>query len=464
MSPLATAVTFTATGIEHSQRGFLGNKDRYVAKFTLSRRGAGSAEASAFEIVTEPPGRLLENPSPGKSRLASETLLLDQRIHTYDTGMTVSLSDAAAPPERWQLCALIDTTRKCTDWRKWTPGQASDAKAGVGPALHIEGTPVAVEPAPDGGFLVLSRAPDRLHLLEHSGEPRAQAKLGGEPTALLADKGSVFVGMKPGVVVSFDAKSLQPSALATVPLSEEAGTFGALPSRIPVSFASDGANIWFLTRGGSDATGIFLADRELTSLRLPPYYEKVSFDLRDMHLTSGNGVVYGAQTNTTPTSLHLFRPDGYHEYGGHDFEAVSCATDMMTGSPILGSREPEKPGVFVAPGCNGEMQILAATSPKQLDPLRATGQATAFASSREAWRTVILAGLEGRLLVAVNTTVDPAGASTWQAAIYEVLESDRRQLLELPEAHIMDVAVSGKSALLVAATKEGRRQLITLTP
>lgn len=459
VSPKAV-IELVATSPGRDTRGFFGEPDRFNIGFTVTNKGNLAAEVSAFRVLTEPPDALVEVPHEEEKMTGDASITLSPAsdsaaggVSGWKTWISVAPKAGAPVPQRWQLCANVEARQQCTSMRDWKPqGDFSPQTA-----FDLQnGLSEKVINAAYGrsGLILVSRSPNRVYRLSSEGKILEQRDLDGEPTALSTGPLGLFVGTRgPDQILQLDASSLGTLAKTEIRFPPDVvGSFNEPLSTTPVSLAQDGKYVWALTRGGASGTGLLYVDGALKNLNVPKYFGDVAFDIRDMHLVSAIGGVWGAETETTPASLQFFGPETRTVFDGHDNDAASCATDISV----------DRSGRLVVPGCDGKLQLVE-TDGTRLKVVSESPQIRQYRAGSGVWTTARLAPLSDSMMVAVNVTVDPGGRASRALYLYRVImSSGLGEIFKLDGAHVVDMAVSETVTVLVLENEAGKHETITI--
>lgn len=457
----ALDVDLVAGAIERKSAGLFGEPELFAVPISIRNVGRLPADVAHVTVESDPPGALVErreSEEPGK-RLLSEVVFRTSPgngeasgtgTHTYETFAYVTPARAASAINSWRVCADVQGTRRCTSQSVWRPAGAPGPTSAF--PLPDEIVRNAVDVASDAaGFVVATRTPRRLYRLAPDGRIAATRDLDAEPTVLASGSLGLFVGLRPNVIGRIDPDTL--TLLSTRELTAPAATTGAFDAPVsttPASMAQTTSSLFVLTRGGASEAGLFLLDGQLSAARIPSYFSKVSFELRDITLHGDSDVVWGTQTDTTPASLFRFSENTYRQFSGHDFEAVSCALGLAVDGPTL-----------LLPSCKGELQQIDRPD-SSIMSRGVRGRLTLPSSLKDVWVTYHMVRRPDRYIVAANLITAPAGEASWSLLLQEISAGSPATLLQIENAHIASLAAEDASVVAILEAKDGRRHTVAL--
>lgn len=294
------------------------------------------------------------------------------------------------------------------------------------------------------GYFIGSQNPNKLVILSKTGDVLKTALLDGKPTAISYGPLGLFVATRgPNKILKFDPQTLAPQGKLEIDFPQSVvASFSEPPSVTPYSLAQDNSTLWLLTRDGENGAVLSHTDAKLSKLTIPPYYETVNFDLRDMHLRSGRDAVWGARNATTPSSLFSFTKQKHTEYKGHDFTKVSCSSDILSQQSYI-----------VIVDCDDRLQTIL-PKPRKLDIRDDLGPTPTQPTSATIWATTFLAKTKTKHIVGINLSDRSSGqpVNSFKIAIINPNEEPKvifaRENMELIEfvAHENTTIVTMKSA------------------
>lgn len=316
----------------------------------------------------------------------------------------------------------------------------------MSPVLTDDAKSVVQVVAYENGCAAIRNQPSELIWLDRQGQAIARIPLEGEPTVAAVAPGRVVVGTRgPATMAEFSSEDR--SLLRSVSIAIGQSDPNAAPiSTDPDSMVVQQNRIWILTRGTAGRPGLAYLDSH--GWTLPPYYESIEFDLRDLALRLVGGEVWGAEDATTPASLLRLDDKEMVEFSGHDNDAVSCTRDVA--------------------GWRGS--VLVWTCDQALTALRVTGSTLAFASSLGQgpsladgsgdWLTQKLAPFADGVLVGVNRA-RPMADDRFTETVVAVVRPGRptEVLARLTDARVASLAVAGVDAMLLFEDRNGKRDL-----
>jgi len=427
------------------QKGFFGDADVYNIVFKATNEGGAGGQITGSTLEVLPADALVQIPNtPREPEIVAPGAV-------YTDHALVKVND---PGARFRACVHVTETRQsCSDWRNWKPtgnflyGDAFD----VGDDLRTTATAVA---RTEGAFIVAAASPNRVVRLTEDGTRLAEADLPGTPASVSVGPLGVFVGLTaPNAIARLDPSSLSVIETVTIAFPEDADRWGEPVSNRPVSLAQDGERLWILTRGGASTAGLGYFTRDLSVFKVPPFYQDVSFDLSDMRLRNGFGVVWSGRNGTSPASVHRFSSVSHTEFGGHDFDIASCASDAFATGPEM----------LLLPDCSGAVWRVAVNG-NRLDQLDRIDSMLGYQSTSGSWEEVLLGEAEaGRHFgILTQRTSGPSVSSETHKISASTLNwpSGPKLIFSLDNASVLDVAGGTASFLLLLEGDGGRRQLV----
>ena len=291
--------------------------DEYQLTVTIANRGWRPVAIERAEIEFAPPANVRQEGvdlsgelEPARERQGVVTLFATGRLQAGTTA---------------RVCVWARAREICSPWQAWEPDR-SGAETILAPVLAGD-APAALQVAShDEGFAVLRQHPSEVVWTDLEGRELARTPLEGEPTAVTAAPGRVLIGTRgPAALLEFSSENR--SLIRQVPVSLPNGDPGSTPiSTDPSSIAAQDQRLWVLTRGTAGRPGLaYLRGSEWI---LPPYYEQIEFNLRDLALRTVDGQIWGSEDATTPASLIRLDEQNMVEFSGHDNDAVSCTRDV----------------------------------------------------------------------------------------------------------------------------------------
>lgn len=431
------------------ERGYFGQSPKYNLPYSASNDGNSAGKITATSLVTNPAdAAVIASSGPELSADAPRVLQPGALMR----GHFIVTPRQAVKTFEWQVCVTEqDGTGHCSEMKNWAPSGDFTPATAFELSPEISRRAVAVEQVSDG-FLIATRSPGRLHYVGTDGKTRMMRELPGEPTSLLAQDNVVLVGTKaPDSLIRFQLPELKQTHQVAVSFpSDVRGAFDDPVSSTPVSIARGHNRVWIVTRGGAAGTGLLHFSETLSDQQLVPYFSTVSFDLRDMHLSSNGQEVWGSQTDTTPASLHRFAPRTYKEFGGHDWDIASCATDLLVLADYM-----------LVPDCNGVVQKIRSDA----DTLNIVGKQSHFFgydSSASNWTlTRLRKDNQDKPLAAAVTQTRSSSSSVLRSVVTNLDDSVGVKLsLEVPQLAIVDLAQSNDFALIILENNTAERETL----
>ena len=427
------------------QKGFFGKPDMYKVAYKATNRGGVAGQMSGATLEVDPPQALKRQGSP------ADELHPIAPGASYEGAFLLSVSDHAA---RFRVCVqTLETKQTCSPWQDWlSQGQFPFQQVvAIDEALAIEARAAAWE---GSAFLVAARSPNRIVRLNEEGLSLAEGALPGTPTAMSIGPLGLFVGLTaPDEIIKLDPDTFDILGRYSLSFPDDLDAWGEPVSTRPASMAQDGTRLWVLTRGGASSSGLVYVDGDPEAPTVPPYYKEVSFDLSDMRLRDGTDAVWSGQDSTTPTAIHRFQANAYTEFGGHDYEIASCASDLAAG----GGR------ILYVPDCDGVLQTVEVGNGR-LHLQDSVARILDYQSTVDSWERVLLGETPGGGYIGVlsQRTSGPRVVPEIHRIAVSALDQSlgSRKIFALDGAKVLDMAVGSKTALLFLESDEGERQLV----
>lgn len=440
------------------ERGFFDRPDRFNMIFDLANTGRRAANIVSAQIQTEPPSAL-ETLSQGVEHSSAKPRVIESGGMATNH-FVVTLTGARDAPFSWRICATQDTgVTNCGERQDWTPQGAfvPDDAFQVDP--EISANAVLLAAAPDG-FFVATRNPHRLHRIGMDGEIMHTLDLDAEPTTLLAQGDDLLIGTRgPDSVMRLDPATLGIEARVGIRFPPEIlGAFDAPVSSTPVSIAKGGGRVWVVTRGGASAAGLIHMSEALADPVVPPWFKDIAYDLGGLHLVSGSQHAWGGQhawgavTNVTPASLYRLSPGAMKVFGGHDWDIVSCATDVL---PV--------DDAILVPDCDGVVQRVG-VGENDLSGRARLAHTFGYDSSASIWTEVHLRQ-DAAGEFAAYTVNEIRGSPMVPSRTFVTRLNAKKGLslaLEVGEARIIDLAIHGPIFMVILEDGDGKRQTLAL--
>lgn len=430
------------------ERGYLGMPAVYNLIYEIANTGALPGKLVSARLVSTPSDALSVVDTGPEYSAESPTFVEPGGQVTNRFEVTV---EDANSDIRWRICAdELELGDVCSEDQTWAPvGDFSPATAFTLPD-QLSSRTIAVAAAGDD-FIVAAVDPNAVYRIAADGAIKASRNIDGEPTALYADSEGIWVGTRgPDEVLKIVGPQLVVGSSATVGFpSSIRGGFDDPVSSTPVSIGRAGDRLWVITRGGAAGSGLIHFSMDLTDPQVPPYFDEIDFDLRDMHLSSNGIEVWGAQTDTTPASLFRFTPERAVTYSGHDYDIAACATDVLVRAEDL-----------LIPDCDGFVRTVVA----QGGELRIQGSLeslTGFELDPSRWTEVRLRGKgDGAAAFLVRT----ARGGDRTSSLVNILNpvSGLKVPLSIEGPAIRDLAAGEDAFVVVIQDSEGDRETLAL--
>jgi hypothetical protein len=385
-----------------------------------------------------------------------------------ERGFTIQASSLSAAGA-WRICAYPDDAPKaCADPASRDVSGSAYGENGFAIPTEIARQAVAIAWG-GSNFLVLTQSPNRLWTLAEDGQAKPVLDLAAPPISISSTPLGLYVGLggKANTVIRLDPATyaILGSREITFP-AELKGTFGEPLSRTPVNLADDGRLLWVRTAGEAGASGLAYLPADLGTLATPPWFEDNSFEVSDMALRSGAGAVWSARTNTTPSSLYRLTAEKLDIFDGHDFDSVSCASDVLPAASILtavGADAPDDADVLF-PGCEGDVRSVKAGA-DGVQALPDYGVLIGYRPSPTLWPSALMGKtVDRRLIVGVTSRHGraPEGPFTYGVSIdaYGVSGGATNFFLEEEGVQLVALAGGAKTALALVENDHGERELV----
>ena len=436
-------------------RGFFGIPDKY--RISLSAKNKGEVAGKLLRVSFE------SKPSDALMMMGgSYEPALDKQIvppgSAFNGSFLVSASGNADKSE-WRSCFHFNKGKElCTSFIPWkTRGKLLYGdRFPIDPKLAQGARAVAYA---RGAFLIATTEPNQLIRMDENGRVLLRKNLPGLPTALAIVTGkneidTAYVGVgDPDLIVKFDPITLNTEASRKInfPDSVKKSMSEPIATR-PANLAWDGEQIWVITRGGASQNGLAYLDANLDKLHVPPFYDDISFDLPGLRLRPGDGAVWTGDVATTPSSLRRLTTDVLTVFGGHDYELVSCANDVLS----------DRTGVVVN-DCKGYAHRVLIKDGR-LSAGDRIDNLLGYSNPRSTWSTVLLGRAPNeRYFASVNIrTSQPHDPNSVHQASLVQFDWSKGGVIKLQanRSVIEDMALGTKGALIILKSDNGQSQLV----
>jgi hypothetical protein len=251
-------------------------------------------------------------------------------------------------------------------WRHWSrpPDVPTAETAAEGPqGLDVRPLPEALRhrarlavSGGDGMTMALADPTEIVRLDKDGGVSARRPLPGGRRALAMATARDVLyvaTGTVDSNVLELDGRTLDERGTSPAIPDDALDPWGAHVSPVPTSLAATGSELWVVTGGSQGEAGLFSCDSQRLSQchwHRPAYTTDASGTLssvRDLSLAAGPPV-WAITSGTTPSSLYRLADDRVIEFGGHEFESVSCAWGLAvtpSGNPLLVSCDQELTGL-----------------------------------------------------------------------------------------------------------------------
>lgn len=344
-----------------AERGFFREPDEYALPVRVANEGRASGTVLRIRLEAEPADAIsVLQGDEVQPTVVPPAGALTRALRFAGNVGTARLRGCAEPATLPKVCSQymeVDTSARApfADAMPLDPDVARTATAVAweGSAFLV-GTTENVAASDTSGTVDPDRTHDRLLRIDQDGTVVKEVALDGVPTAISVGPLGTFVGLAAPVdrIIRINPKTLETLVKGNVNFANGSiNGYGNPISLRPSDLAQTNSHVWVLTSGGAASAGIGYFDPELKTLKKPTYYEDVSFDLNGFRLRSGANAVWSGESNSTPASVHRLTAEKHVEFSGHDFEAVSCASDVIE----LNAE------IIAVPNCMGMVQTLKVT-------------------------------------------------------------------------------------------------------
>lgn len=347
----------------------------------------------------------------------------------------------------WRPCLDFVDRVVCGAWRSWRVDQSFDAPPPVDLTASIgEGARLVI--SAQERFFVGTRDPNALLALSTAGDIETRVSLRGEPAAIAVDESRIFVATEtPDEIVVLDATSQEIVSAKRIPRFTVDFDFASEDvSTRPISLLVAGDTQWLVTSGGSSYSGLLFSTSG--NAGWTAYFDPLETTVDDLRLRAYDDTVWGVSTGTTPSSVFWFGIDDHVEFGGHEFDDVSCATDILpTGGLSVLLRDCE--GELIELTREDERLIKSET----LGRLRLDLEST---SAGNIWVDELLARDGDVTLAAINVKNPAEGLPLLAGLVSLGPDGRRRTLFQDDDLHIVDLAAANGHALIIVEDTDGR--------
>ena len=433
------------------ERGLFSVPEKFNIQFSIENTGNKSDELSKISLETEPSNALvIEKQTPV---IGSEPTMIGTK-QTADSYLLVSEAETEVP-FRWRLCAyFISTKQHCSVYSEWLPGRSFLYGDSFSVVDELKHNSVAV--AWDGNnYLVATHSPNRIYRISELGTVLKRVDIEGIPVTISVGPLGIYLGTKnPDSIIKLTEESLSTEFSTTVNFTKSIkSSFDEPVSSTPASMAQDGKHLWLITSGGASGYGLAYISSDLSSQTVPPFYHEIDSELSDMSLKNGYESVWSGQSQTTPASLFKFGTGSMDIIEGHDYEIVSCATDVL----------PDGNRLWV-PNCEGRVEEILYTN-GEISPGSSLDSLKGFKSNLNNWQiSNLLKTADNKPLGAVS--VDERNEQleiVEQTATVSALgwNDGSSMKFDASNARIIDIAAGRHTALIILESDQGKTQLVS---
>ncbi|MEP3889289.1 MAG: toll/interleukin-1 receptor domain-containing protein [Hellea sp.] len=223
-------------------------------------------------------------------------------------------------------------------------------------------------------------------------------------------------------------------------------------------FAHDGERLWYTTSSQTGEAGLFFVDPNTEKVERVPYYEAVSWDIDGFRLRSGDGAVWSGEANVTPASLHKFQADSHTVFEGHNYEALSCATDAFAVSDSS----------VLVPNCDGNIVAVSLVSERpQIDKLGSEYNTLGFGTAQSDWSSVLIDQTPSGLRFAIVTTHSNerfGGDGSYRIVVNRIANNLGSKIaFEMRGAQMLDYAVGENIVMLKLQSDDGKIENVPIS-
>lgn len=283
----------------------------------------------------------------------------------------------------YRVCAEFDQAPQiCSPWATWAQFKPNQYLYGDAFEMPVE-LRNAEGPIASHGGDVLFGVGNQIIALNGEGETRALT-FPDRITAMYAGplgRYAAVAGATPSIYRFDLGAGLVEEGFATLPAPGLRNVYDEPVSSVISSFADDGSSIWFKTdeRLGEPTLGFF--EPGSGQSELAPYWQDLAFDLGGLELKSGTGRIWSGSRNSTPTTVYALERAEYSEFSGHDYEALSCVSDVYEIAE----------NTVLFPNCEGVIQsfVLGAQGPA-ISNLDSSYRTLGYGSEQADWSDVLI--------------------------------------------------------------------------
>ncbi len=449
------------TIIPHS-RGYFAEPDRFTIKgFTVNR-------SKENELLTGIRGEVENQDVRLELSLAFDEGSTEIEAAAGRRGQWAALASFTAaeegfnlrvenvPKTNWRVCLEFVDHEKCSDWLPWRVTGNFDHPPPHELSKKI-GSGIRRVASLGAKFLAAAVKPNRLLRLSKTGQVEKSLSLKGEPVAIASDGARIVVAMQiPNAVVVIDALEFQQRSLSSIPeISINVGDLVEQLSSRPEAISITASAIWLTTAGGSGAEGLLYSKDGGQTWQAPEYYDGFNIDARDLRLRAKDRQLWGVTKNTSPSSIYLINEKTFVEFGGHDYEDVSCAEDMV----ILSQNR------FIIRDCEFQLIELEQQS-KQLVKTASFGRILVKGEAKigaEAWTQQIMVRDDDVTVIAVTEYPIMSEIPTRSGIAMQRKNSQFQSLMEAEKIEILDIAITDGNVIVVIRKADGSYQSTILT-
>lgn len=219
---------------------------------------------------------------------------------------------------------------------------------------------------------------------------------------------------------------------------------GQLPSGIS-SIALSKDRLWLIASDDSNAV-LYSLNINDGKYHIPQYFDDdIAFDARGWKLESISQDVFAITTDTVPSSLIAIKPDGYIQFGGHDYDIVSSATNIwasMSGSVSFIDPSNKIVGINVTGG--------------NIVPVANYGELGSLGS--ENWVDPIAKVFGNKIYLALNESTIPGQKILW-STILIIEDNAKREVGMIIDSRVLDIDIFKNKIFMVVEDADSNRSL-----
>ena len=357
-----------------------------------------------------------------------------------------------------RACAEFDNApQTCSPWTKtqafqpheYLYGNAFDLPDTLKPANAVIGT------HPDGFLMAVGQ---KLYSVSETGVTQEEQSLPALISALYHNE-RVLYAAAGNQVYKLDSETFeQLMRFDSINDSIDESSLGETISPTIDQFAHDGEHLWYTTSSQTGKAGMFFADPDTGQVERVPYYEEIDWDIDGFRLRSGDRAVWSGETNSTPTSLYKFEAESHTIFSGHDYDALSCATDAFETFA----------GPLLVPDCNGNIfDVSFDTGTPQINTLGSNYDTLGYGTAQSDWSSVVIDQTRSGLRFAIVTTHSNenfGGDGSHEVVLNRIGTNQGSQMaFNMTGAQFLAYAVAENTVMLKLKSDEGKIENVPIS-